>query len=142
MWDFSQSVVTFDNPAYLFDGTGPSITPGYTLPAGAPPLYGDRVILPAKKVGETVILPIDFISKLAVGEALTSAVCTATVYTGVDPAPSAIIVGNAAIAGTIVNQSITGGVLGTIYSLVATALTTYGQQLVLTGYLAIVPNLP
>ena len=24
LWDFSQSAVTFDNPAYLFDGTGPA----------------------------------------------------------------------------------------------------------------------
>ena len=142
MWDFSSTLMTFDNAGYLFDGTTPFVPPSPTLPSGTVSLYGNRVTLPAKKIGETVIVPFDFISKLAMGETISGAVTTATVYTGVDSNPGAIIDGTATINGTVVNQLVTGGVLGTIYSLLVAATTSLGQTLELSGYLAIVPNLP
>jgi hypothetical protein len=117
----------------------PPPTPAGT---GTPGQYGDRVILPAKKLGETVLLPIDFISKLGPNESILTAVCTSTVYTGIDPNPSAMIVGLASISGTIVDQMVTGGVVGTIYEFLATATTSLGQTLELSGYLAIVKDLP
>lgn len=142
MWDFSSTLMTFDNAGYLFDGTIPYAPPTPTLPSGTISLYGSRVTLPAKKIGETVIVPFDFISKLAVGETIFSATCTVSVYTGVDSNPSGLVDGTPTISGTVVNQLITGGVLGTIYSILVAATTSFGQTLELSGYLAIVPNLP
>lgn len=118
--------------------TTPPPPPTLTSPPG---LYGDRVILPAKKLGETVFLAIDFISKLGAGETIVSAVCTCTVYTGNDPSPSAVISGASLISGTIVSQLVTGGVLGTIYEILAKATTSLGQTIELPGFLAVVPDL-
>lgn len=141
MWDFSDTFVTFDNPLYFFDGSGPG--GGAPSPIlGGPVIFGGRVIIPAKKLGESVILPFDFISKLSPGETLVSAVCSASVYTGVDPLPANLISGTATISGTIVNQLVTTGVLGVIYDVLARATTSLGQVLELSGYLAIVPDLP
>lgn len=142
MWDFSDAAMTFDNPAYLFDGTGPSVSPSPILPAGTPSLYGGRITLPAKKLGETVILPFDFISKLAINESIVAASCTCFVYTGVDPLPVNVISGTATVQNTIVNQLVTGGVLGAIYEILARATTSLGQVIELSAYLAIVPDLP
>lgn len=114
----------------------PPFTPGVVAP------YGDRVILPAKKLGETVIVPIDFISKLGPSETIVSAVCMCIVYTGNDANPSAVVSGAPAITGTIVNQLTTGGVVGTIYELLCKASTSLGQTLELSGFLAVIPDLP
>src|SRR5208282_358467 len=104
--------------------------------------YGGRVILPAKKLGETVFEPFDYISQLSAGESVVSATCSCVVYTGNDPNPSAVISGSPSFSGTIVNQLVTGGVLGTIYELRMTAVTSLGQTIELPGFLAIVPDLP
>lgn len=141
MWDFSFTQMTFDNPAYLFDGSGPG--GGSASPIlGGPMSLGGRVILPAKKLGETIILAIDFISKLAPAETLISAVCTCTVYTGTDLFPATVISGTPTISGSVVNQLVTAGILGTIYAILVKATTSLGQIIELSGYLAIVPDLP
>jgi hypothetical protein len=102
---------------------------------------GGRVILPAKKLSETSIEQIDFISQLGPSETIVSAVCTCTVYEGIDPNPSAMISGVATITGTIVSQRVTGGVLGTIYEFMTQATTSLGQVIPLAAYLAVVPDL-
>ena len=143
MWDFSDTFVTFDNPLYFFDGSGPGGgQPSPIYPGGGPPVYGGRLVIPAKKLGETVVIPFDFISRLAQGETITAAVCLCSTYTGVDPNPSAVISGSATISGTVVNQLITAGVLGVIYELLARATTSLGQVIELSAYLVIVPDLP
>lgn len=144
MWDFSNPSMTFDNPGYLFDGTAPGGggLPSPVLPPGTPAIYGGRVTIPAKKLGETVIIPFDFISKLSVNETIISAVCFASVYTGIDPSPSSMIAGTATIQGTIINQLIAGGVLGTIYDLLCRITTSLGQVIELTAFLAVIPDLP
>jgi hypothetical protein len=53
-----------------------------------------------------------------------------------------MLVGTATVSGTIVDQMVTGGVLGTIYELLAKATTSLGQVLELPGFLAVVPDLP
>jgi len=104
-------------------------------------IYGGRVILPPKKIGETVAEPADFISRLSGTEIINSCSCVASVYTGVDPNPSAILVGAAVFSGTVVTQTVTGGVLGTIYELLYVVNTSQNQRLELAAYLAIIPDL-
>lgn len=108
---------------------------------GQPTIKGGRVILSSKKPSEAIIEQVDFISQLGPGETLLTAVCTCSVYTGVDANPSAMISGVASIGGTIVSQLVIGGVLGTIYEFLATVTTSLGQKIELAGYLAVIPDL-
>jgi hypothetical protein len=108
---------------------------------GQPTIKGGRVILSSKKPSEAIIEQVDFISQLGPGETLLTAVCTCSVYTGIDANPSAMISGVASIGGTIVSQLVIGGVLGTIYEFLATVTTSLGQKIELAGYLAVIPDL-
>lgn len=144
-WDFSDPSATFDNPGYRFDGTqpsGPVLPPSPQLPNGGPGLYGNRVTYNSVLVGEIAVLPTDFISKLQIGETLNSATTVISVYSGVDPNPSAMLAGTPTIAGTVVNTLIAPTIVGCIYEVKVLAITSLGQTLVLTGYLAVVPDLP
>lgn len=100
-----------------------------------------RVVLPPKLLGETVNEIFDFTSLLAVGETLSTASTTASVYSGTDASPSSIINGSASISGAKVTQSITGGTLGVLYELLCTVTTSASQTLSLSAYLAVAPNL-
>jgi hypothetical protein len=96
-----------------------------------------KVTFPAKRQGETLALQFDFTSKLAAGQYLTSATVTVSVYSGVDPSPSLVLSGSASVAGAVATQKVTGGVAGTIYSLLCAASSSDGQTLELMGFLAI-----
>jgi len=98
-------------------------------------------ILP-KFAGEIRNQTFDFISSLAASETISTQVTTCTVYSGVDASPSSVIMGAATASGTIVTQKIGGGVAGVIYELLCKITTSAGQTLELSGYLAIVPDLP
>lgn len=100
-----------------------------------------RVELPNKLAGETKTVPFDFTSLLASGETISTKSCAATVYSGTDASPSAIISGSASSSGAVVSQLITAGVVGVIYSLVCTITTSAGQTLQLAGFLAVLPDL-
>lgn len=114
-----------------------------SLPPGTPSLYGNRVTLPSKKLGESVIIPFDFTSKLAQGETISTCSCKVYVYTGTDTNPNAMLAtASASFSGSVVNQLVTAGVVGTIYELLATVTTSLNQTLELSGYLAVVPDLP
>jgi hypothetical protein len=103
----------------------------------------NRVVIPPKRLGETVILnPWNFISLLGVSETISSATVTATVYSGVDAAPGSMISGAATISGSVVSQKIVGGVVGVVYELLCAAVTSAGQTLQLAGYFAVIPDLP
>ena len=108
----------------------------------------NRIQIPPKRLGETVILgangnsPFNFISSLAPTESISTAVVTCSVYSGLDPSPSSVISTAATIVGQQVQQKITGGVLGVIYELECSILTSLAQTLELCGYLAIIPDLP
>lgn len=97
-----------------------------------------RVIFGGKLYGETKNFVFDFASLIALGESISSASVSATVYSGVDSSPSALISGSASISGTQVTQKVTGGVLGVTYNLVCTAITSAGQTLSLAGFCTIV----
>ena len=108
----------------------------------------NRVQIPPKRLGESPVLgangnsPFNFISSLAPAETLSTAMVTATVYSGLDPSPSSVIAASASIVGQQVQQKITGGVLGVIYELLCTVTTSLGQTLELCGYMAVIPDLP
>lgn len=88
---------------------------------------------------ETVTETFDFSSRLAVSETLSTASVAATVYSGTDASPSAVISGSATISGTQVTQKVTGGIEGNVYILACTVTTSAGQTLVISGFLPIVP---
>ncbi len=142
LWDFSNPNVTFDNPQYLFDGSGPVSSSSPILPNGGPGLYGSRVTYQSMTQGSSVVLATDFISKLQQGETISSATTTASVYTGVDPNASSLVQGAPSVSGTVVNTLVGGGVTGVIYEIKVVATTSLPQTIPLCGYLAVVPDLP
>jgi hypothetical protein len=99
-----------------------------------------RITLDGKLAGESVSTVFDFISRLATGETISTATVVASVYSGVDATPSAVISGSASISGTKVTQLVVAGVLGVMYKLVCTITTSASQTLQLSAYLAIVPD--
>jgi hypothetical protein len=105
---------------------------------------GGHLSLKPKRQGETCYgsSPFDFISALAPAETITFQVVTATVYSGNDPTPAAIISGAASLINvTQVEQLFTGGVVGVIYDLLCRVTTNIGQTLEQAAYLAIIPDL-
>ena len=99
-----------------------------------------RVTLEAIHNGEIRSQVFDISSQCSVGETLSTASVTATVYSGTDPAP-AVISGAAAISGQKVTQLLSGagGLSGVVYLITVTATTSLGQSLRLLAYLPIIP---
>lgn len=104
------------------------------------PFGGSQGQLP-KKVGETGPATFDFTSSLGATETISTQSVAATVYSGVDANPSAIISGAATASGKIVSQTLTAGVSGCIYQLVCTITTSLSKTLQQSSYFAVVPAL-
>lgn len=100
-------------------------------------MSGKRIETEAKKVGETISVPFDFTSDLAVGETVDSASVSVSVFSGVDASPEAINPTGPENDSPIVYQKFTGGILGTIYLAVCTAATSEGNDLQISTYIAI-----
>ena len=83
----------------------------------------------------------DFSQSLAAGETISTQVVAATVYSGTDANPSAIISGAATVSGKVVSQKLTGGVSGVLYQLVCTITTSAGNTFTQDSYFAVVPAL-
>ena len=101
---------------------------------------GGRILLSPKAQGETCFTssPFDFISCLQQGETILTFSVGATVYSGTDTNPSAILSGTPTVVnGTQVRQLTTGGVNGVTYELDCTVTTSLGQTLIQTGLLSI-----
>lgn len=104
---------------------------------------GGRIILPSKKSGETVTVNFDFASKMnltSTTETISTQSVTASVYSGTDATPSAIISGAASASGTVVSQNITAGTAGVIYILLCNITTNLGQTLQISALLAVESN--
>ena len=99
-----------------------------------------RISLGGKHVGETRSEVFDFTSRLGLAETISSAVTTATVYSGTDAAPETVINGAASISGAQVTQSLKAGVVGVTYLVRCVATTSLGQVLALGALLVIVPD--
>lgn len=94
----------------------------------------NRIVLQEKPSGETTKVVFDFLSRLSLGETISTAAVVATVYSGTDSTPAAIISGAASISGSQVTQKVTGGTVGVVYELTCTAVTSAAQTLQLAGY--------
>ena len=79
-----------------------------------------NMIFEAKNPLDVKLYEFEFGDQLLFGEIITSAAVAASVYTGTDPTPNAIVSGDPIISGTKVQQLIEAGVDGVIYNLVAT----------------------
>jgi hypothetical protein len=99
-----------------------------------------RVVFDPKRAADVALLLFDFTSLLASGETISTQSVAASVWSGVDANPSAIVSGSATASGAIVKQLIAGGVAGVIYTLTCTITTSLGQTRTLVGLLAIVPG--
>ena len=100
-----------------------------------------RIITNPKLVGTTENVVFDFLSLLAVGETISTQSVAASVYSGTDASPSAVVSGAATASGSQVTQGLTGGVSGVIYKLVATITTSLSKTLQLSTFMAVVPDL-
>lgn len=105
-------------------------------------IHMGRVVLDPARVGEIVQVPFDFTSGLQAGEVLLAASTTAAVYSGTDSSPSSIISGAAAVSGSIALQTCRPTIVGVIYALECSAVTSAGQLLKLAAYFAVEPQLP
>jgi len=99
-----------------------------------------RVTFDAKLAGETIIETFDFTSRLGLSETISTAVTTATTYSGTDATPSALISGSATISGKTVTQKITAGTLGVVYLLKCEITTSLSQTLDLMAFLPVIPT--
>lgn len=125
-------------PVFYHVGVTPFI-PGTFLTV---PNWGGRVILSPKKLGEDVLIPMDFISRLGVGETIIGAAAAISVYSGTDPNVGTMLQGSPSVIQTVVEQFVANGVVGVIYELLYTVNTSAGQRLSLSGYFAVEPDLP
>lgn len=105
------------------------------------PFGGEQVQTISKKVGETANVTFNFAASLAASETISTQTVTATVYSGVDASPSALISGAATASGVVVTQKLTLGVSGVIYQLLCSITTSLGQTLQQSSYFAVVPAL-
>lgn len=96
-----------------------------------------RSIFDAKILGTNCKVVFDFSRFLAVGETISSATTTATVYSGTDASPSSSISGSASISGGSVTQTITGGTVGVTYLLTCVGTSSLSQAMIVEGYLVV-----
>jgi hypothetical protein len=100
---------------------------------------GGRTIIAVKETGENSTAKFDFISSIARGDAIATKRVTASVYSGVDPNPSNILIGDPSVSGLVVKQRLRGGVLGTTYSLVCRVTTSSGNTCEMSAYFSVIP---
>lgn len=96
-----------------------------------------RSIFDAKISSTNFRAVFNFLSNLGATETISSASTTATVLSGTDASPSSIISGAAAISGSTVTQTITGGTVGVTYILTCAIVTSLSRAYVLDGYLTV-----
>ena len=99
-----------------------------------------RVVLEPKLQGESRNYSFPFGSLLGNGVTILTAVVTASVYSGDDATPSAIVNGSATISGQTVTQNITAGVPGVTYQVKAAITTSDSQTLNCTAFLVVQPD--
>ena len=98
----------------------------------------NRITFRSAHVGETRNLAFDFISDLAIGETISSAVAGYAVYSGASSATASL--GTPSTSGTIVTVAAAGDTEGVTYLVTVEATTSTGQVLALSGFLAMTPE--
>ena len=95
-------------------------------------------LLPVKDPLEIVTISFMFAEHLPPGVTVVSAVVQASVFTGVDPSPSAILAQAPGLeSAPVVLQRVTRGVDGVTYLLTAAATTSTGDVIVLKAVLPV-----
>jgi hypothetical protein len=94
----------------------------------------------SKLVGEDITFEFDMLSRLKLGETLVTSACVATVYSGVDAAPSAILSGLPVISGSIVSQKVINGLPGVIYLLSVSVRSSLSNIFINEGKLAVLSS--
>jgi hypothetical protein len=96
----------------------------------------------AKITTEDLFLDFNFISDLEVGETISGAEVTCSVFSGIDATPSAVISGTATVSGGTVTQKVIDGTAGVIYLLTCSITTTSSAIKFMQGYLAVISTNP
>jgi hypothetical protein len=97
-----------------------------------------RVIFPPKRAGEFKPFPFDFTSFLAVGETISEPTITVSVWSGVDANPSAVYASSTPV-GAIVDVYLQAGVVGVIYLVQCSIVTSTSNTYELDGLVAVIP---
>ncbi len=93
-----------------------------------------------KYIGETITVSFNFKDRMLFGATLSSASTTSTVASGVDDVASSMILGSAAISGSIVTQKIRLGMGGVCYALTCNAIDSNGNSYAIQRNLAVLTN--
>lgn len=96
------------------------------------------VILPVKDISETLPIPVNFSDMLQFGESISGASCVASLFSGTDGNPGAIVSGAATYTATTVTQTITGGLAGNTYTLAFLVTGTNSHNYVKVGQLSVI----
>ena len=100
-----------------------------------------RHIRMSKYAAERLPLTINMQGRCASGETISTATVTATVGTGTDPTPAAIIDGPASVInGQEVRQFIKDGLPGVTYNLQVAAVTSLGSTYIDRVVIAVLPT--
>jgi hypothetical protein len=98
------------------------------------------VLFGTKALGETNPYVFNFSDRLQFGETVTGAAVSLVPASGIDPDPSAMLVGSPTFTATTVTQNITGGVVGVIYSIACTVTASNAHNYVKQGSLAVIAD--
>lgn len=98
----------------------------------------NRITFRSAHVGETRKLTFDFISDLALGETLSTAVASFSVYSGNTNAK--VTFGSPIISSTQVAVTAAGDTEGVTFMVTITVTTSAGQTLMQSGFFAMTPE--
>jgi hypothetical protein len=96
------------------------------------------VILPVKDISEVLPITVNFSDMLQFGETINGANCVASLFSGTDSNPGAIIVGAATYTATTITQIITGGLSGNTYTLAFLVTGNNSHNYVKVGQLSVI----
>lgn len=93
-----------------------------------------------KMVVDVVPAFFDFSADLLPGETISTAVATVTVHTGIDPSPSLLLYQVVTIIGSVCEQKIQKGLIGVVYDVLMTIVTSTARIVEQVTRIAILPE--
>lgn len=104
---------------------------------------GSMVVFPTKYVNSIVPLRVDFTSQLADGESMDDCTCSISVVSGADEDPDAMLINPPPdFELNVAEQLVGGGVAGVMYRINFNCTTTDDNELIISGYLAVIDTNP
>ena len=98
------------------------------------------VVMESKLVDESLSVVVSFLSRLAVGETVQTTAVVASLASGTDATPSAILSGVGTITGADVSQRVIGGLAGNIYMLTFSIRTSANNIYINRARVAVLSN--